>query len=83
MSNAIAITSIVASAVVGLSVALMTVRADNRQQHREARAERLGELREILDLGGCSVRRRPLRLRSPQGEYGRGSAQDDWRGLQQ
>jgi hypothetical protein len=54
MSNAIPITSIVASAVVGLSVALMTVRADNRRQRREARAERLGELREILDLGGAA-----------------------------
>ena len=54
MSNAIAITSIVASAVVGFSVALMTVRADSRRQRRQARAERLSELREVLDLGGAA-----------------------------
>jgi hypothetical protein len=55
VSNAIAITSIVASAVVGLSVALLTLWADSRRQRRQGRAERLSELREVLDLGGAAT----------------------------
>lgn len=55
LGNAIAITSIVASAVVGISVALISVWAHHRRQLRQARTEQRRELREVLDLGGAAT----------------------------
>jgi hypothetical protein len=53
--DAVAITSIVAAAVVSLAVAVLTIAADSRRQRRQARLETLNELRDVLDRGGAAL----------------------------
>ncbi len=53
--DAVAITSIVAAAVVSLTVAVLTITAENRRQRQRARSERLDELRDVLDRGGAAL----------------------------
>ena len=53
--DAVAITSIIAAAVVSLAVSVLTITADNRRQRRHARSERFKELRDVLDLAGAAI----------------------------
>jgi hypothetical protein len=53
--DAVAITSIVAAAVVSLAVAVLTIAADSRRQRRQARSQTLNELRDVLDRGGAAL----------------------------
>jgi hypothetical protein len=53
--NAVAITSIVAAAVVSLTVAGLTITAENRWQRQRAQLDRLNELRDVLDRGGAAL----------------------------
>ena len=53
--DAVAIVSIVAAAVVSLTVAVLTITAENRRHRRRSREERLNELRDVLDRGGGAL----------------------------
>jgi hypothetical protein len=53
--DAVAIVSIVAAAVVSLTVAVATIVAENRRQRQRARSEGLTELRDVLDRGGAAL----------------------------
>jgi hypothetical protein len=53
--DAVAIVSILAAAVVSLTVAVLTITAESRRQRRRSQLERLNELRDVLDRGGGAL----------------------------